>query len=990
MEDEDEAVAVGRKGPTATWMGTELAVDGSDSTSGATGPGPFGKLGLSVRTCRAVFRMGFVQPTPVQRRCIPAILRAEGDVVATAQTGSGKTAAFLLPMVERLSAHSKVVGARGLVVSPTRELAMQTGRVCLQALRGTDLQVCYLIGGMSMEKQFEHLAANPDILVVTPGRLVHHLEETKYSLDRVELAVFDEADKLFELGMESELTHILTAMERQSKQLVLMSATLPTSLVEFAKVRLVQPTFIQQDANRTLPDTLTLKFYYVRADDKTAALLWWLAEHKPQRATVLIFCATAHHVAFLAELINASNQAMSSKTKRGGRIGCVQVYGGLTQTERDESLKAFSNGKATVLLATDVAARGLDIKALDYVINFDFPCSAKLFVHRTGRTARQNLQGTAISFVTKDDLPYAVELLLFLGRKFGGTEAPISKEEKPAGVVAQASKDLNGTERIGGLPSDTIDIYREIVFNALNKDADIARLYRSMCAGHREYLRFRPSASKMSMRRAVELVQCFGGPQALAESVHADFIKSEKIKGTVVFADNDRIITGLDDIFKRKREAAPKTEIIEDKIATENGQVTRQLTAISTTQPDLTQFEDGSNEELIDLAKLRSFRPVADGKGSKELGVLPTSAVMNMRGILSSRLALREALLRTGNDSEEIEVQSRRTAAEEILLLGDTLEKAKISGSHKQERDLLGNSGSLDNDEAGDFYVKDKAALIKAGGGNVERSFAMEAELSLNARVSMECSALDLPDEKSGHIATGVSTLASGNKLQHVMKWNPRRKRYEVMAIDPTTRKVMKQKQKRKNDAGAAIDSNVNSGRGSRKKVSLYEKWVRESGKRIPRAGQEEDQTNRIRRRHEREAAAAAAQAVREEDGETAGVGPGVSWVDDLESYSRDSGLAEKIKRNVQLTHKEQRKVRRVMKLVKQPVTINGEKGGETRSLGQLRTLHAQQRKKAKIAKLKRMKRPQKKQSKAVFMAKKNIAIYKQNQMTKSFILRRK
>lgn len=226
--------------------------------------GPFHRLGLSERTCMAIRKLGFKLPTPIQRKCIPAILKGLGDVIATAATGSGKTAAFLLPLIEKLDAHSQTVGARGIVLSPTRELAIQTGEVCKKLIFGTDLRLCLLVGGMSMEKQFDHLANNPDILIATPGRLVHHMNEAGVKLTRIQMAVFDEADRLFEMGFEIELNTVLDELKLSSRQCVLMSATLPTRLVEFATLRFVNPQFVQLDIDKQLSDRLKMQFFYCR------------------------------------------------------------------------------------------------------------------------------------------------------------------------------------------------------------------------------------------------------------------------------------------------------------------------------------------------------------------------------------------------------------------------------------------------------------------------------------------------------------------------------------------------------------------------------------------------------------------------------------------------------------------------------------------------------------------------------------------------------
>merc|ERR1719428_1542801 len=195
-------------------------------------PGTFQGLGLGQATYKAVMRMGYKMPTPIQRKTIPAIIEGQ-DMVAMARTGSGKTAAFLLPTIERLGTHSVAVGVRAVVLSPTRELAMQTAKFFKQLTKFNDLRCCLLVGGQAMETQFEHLSSNPDVVIATPGRLMHHMLEAELSLSRVEMLVFDEADRLFELGFAEQLGKILEATP-VSRQVCLFSATLPSQLVSFS------------------------------------------------------------------------------------------------------------------------------------------------------------------------------------------------------------------------------------------------------------------------------------------------------------------------------------------------------------------------------------------------------------------------------------------------------------------------------------------------------------------------------------------------------------------------------------------------------------------------------------------------------------------------------------------------------------------------------------------------------------------------------------
>lgn len=240
-------------------------------------------------------RAGYKVPTPVQRKGIP-IAMAGHDIAAMARTGSGKTAAFLLPMIDKLQTHSMVrararsvvggptdsaraqTGVRGLVISPTRELALQTAKFAKQFSAHTDLTVCLLVGGASMETQFEALSRSPDIIIATPGRLVHHLMEvTDFRLSSVQVCVFDEADRLFELGLAAQLHQILARLPPE-RQTMLFSATMPEMLLEFARAGLRNPVVVRLDAESKISDLLQLNFFAVRSDEKPAALLHVLRE----------------------------------------------------------------------------------------------------------------------------------------------------------------------------------------------------------------------------------------------------------------------------------------------------------------------------------------------------------------------------------------------------------------------------------------------------------------------------------------------------------------------------------------------------------------------------------------------------------------------------------------------------------------------------------------------------------------------------------------
>lgn len=366
--------------------------------------GSFKTMNLFPNLMKAIIRKGFRQPTPIQRKSIGPLLEGR-DVVGMARTGSGKTAAFVLPMIQRLKAHSVKVGVRGLVLAPTRELALQTFLFIKAMTKFTDLRSIVLMGGDSFDEQFASLASNPDIIVASPGRLLHLCIETKYSLSTVEYVVFDEADRLFEMGFAEQL-HELLALMPSTRQTALFSATLPRSLVDFANAGLCNPLLIRLDADTKLSEDLRNVFLSVQTESKDSMLLYLLKNIiKTTEQLTIIFASTKHHVEYLQELLKSY----------GFKVG--YIYGSLDQEAREQAISNFRNGLWSILIVTDVAARGIDIPLLDNVINYDFPCKPKLFVHRVGRAARAGRSGTAYSLAAPDEIPYLLDLQLFLGQK---------------------------------------------------------------------------------------------------------------------------------------------------------------------------------------------------------------------------------------------------------------------------------------------------------------------------------------------------------------------------------------------------------------------------------------------------------------------------------------------------------------------------------------------------------------------------------------------
>lgn len=494
--------------------------------------GTFQCFGFSPKLLESIKIIGYSLPTPIQRKCFPSIL-AGRDVVAMARTGSGKTAGFVLPMIERLGcSHSQIVGIRGVILSPTRELALQTYRVVRKLACKTNLVVCALTGGSSLDRQFESLSGNPDIVVATPGRLFHHIIEAGLSLIAVKIIVLDEADRLFEMGLASQIEKILESIPK-NRQCVLVSATMPTALASFSKVMLNEPEVIQIDSDYILSETLKLTFLFVREDEKLASLLYLLRNTIPSHERAIIFCATKHHVDYIVKILESNNIIVS------------YIYGNMDQEARTMHLNTFRKNKSRALIVTDIAARGVDIPMIKYVINFDFPLSPKLFVHRTGRTARAGQHGRAFSLITSRDLPYTIDLCLFLGLKMttltskqttdssnyslnteNRVEAGIRDddvhEEGISFIKPTSLNDFHGESRLilAGFPDLTLEI--ESIERVLTENSEIERCRRSMESAYLLYLKTRTPSSKESLKRSRELLEKCGGVSKILMSIHPD------------------------------------------------------------------------------------------------------------------------------------------------------------------------------------------------------------------------------------------------------------------------------------------------------------------------------------------------------------------------------------------------------------------------------------------------------------------------------------
>ena len=344
--------------------------------------------------------MGYVDPTPIQLRAIPLVLTGR-DVIGSAQTGTGKTAAFALPMLSKLSHHAP--GPRALILEPTRELAAQVETAFRDYARFLpDLRISVVYGGVGYGRQNDELRAGADIVVATPGRLLDHLEQGTVRLDKVEFLVLDEADRMLDMGFLPDVRRILDKCPRQ-RHTALFSATIPPQIETLIQWAMHNPETVEIGARRSPAETVKHVIYPVADAQKTDLLLELLK--RVNYDSVIIFCRTKHGADRVAHTLKRANHAV-----------CV-LHSNRTQREREQALAGFRNGKYEVLVATDIAARGLDISNVSHVINYDVPQHPEDYIHRIGRTGRAEASGDAFTIMVAEDASHVFAIERFISQK---------------------------------------------------------------------------------------------------------------------------------------------------------------------------------------------------------------------------------------------------------------------------------------------------------------------------------------------------------------------------------------------------------------------------------------------------------------------------------------------------------------------------------------------------------------------------------------------
>ena len=739
--------------------------------------GGFQAMGLNSNLLKAITRKGFSVPTPIQRKTIPLVLDGK-DVVGMARTGSGKTAAFVVPMIEKLKGHSAKVGARALILSPSRELALQTLKVVKELGKGTGLKCVLLVGGDSLEEQFGFMSGNPDIIIATPGRFLHLKIEMGLDLSSIQHAVFDEADRLFEMGFATQLTEILHALP-QSRQTLLFSATLPKSLVEFARAGLQDPSLVRLDAESKVSPDLQNAFFGIKSAEKEGALLHILQDvikiptgqteaaikakeaakanskkrkrsefegvkprESPTQHSTIIFAATKHHVEYLANLLRLFGFAVSN------------AYGSLDQTARKMQVQDFRTGMTNIFVVTDVAARGIDIPVLANVINYDFPPQPKIFVHRVGRTARAGQRGWSYSLIKESDAPYLLDLQLFLSKSLV--------------LGSDDTHDVSYTDDIvaGSLVRDQLERHCEWIGKILEEDPDVQALRSVAMKGEKLYLRTRTAASSESAKRSKEITTSKGWV-----SVHPLF--AGESNNALVERDN-------------------------------------MLSRISTFRPQETVFEIGRKKgpsEAAEIVKRR--RETIESKRRK----LQERAAADGENILP----VRTAAFDVADDAEDTVSDADTQLPVTTNVDFDSPSESELEVTFSQPTNKQGrHSGSYKDPENFMSYTPNSISLAE------ERGYGVHSGQS-NFMQAAQGVSMDLANDDGAKAFTEPSRARG-------MRWDKKSKKYVVRANDEDGSKGAKLV---RGESGQKLAASFRSGR--------FDVW-RKANKveRLPRVGEQE------------------------------------------------------------------------------------------------------------------------------------------------------
>jgi ATP-dependent RNA helicase DDX54/DBP10 len=775
-------------------------------------------------------------PTPVQRKGLPVILTGS-DAVVMARTGSGKTAAFLIPILEKLLENSGHVRGkcRAVVLSPTRELSLQTLKVLNKLAHFCDIKSIGINGGEGMEAQFNAMASKPDVIVATPGRLAHHLSEIPdFDLAGVQIIVLDEADRLIEMGFASQIRQIASTLP-DNCQKVLLSATMPKILVEFTKSGFTtDPQVVRLDNEATVSDELRIAFVTCRSADKDAALLHVLGhiqrdqlENEVNRTGLtLIFAATRHHVEYISTLLAASG------------IDSTLIYGTLDQEARKANLAAFRSGKKSVLVVTDVAARGIDVPLIDHVIHYAFPPNAKLFVHRSGRAARAGRIGYCWGLVEPDEMPYMVDLHLFLGRRLSTNDNDADdssdKEESNYTLTEMTPEHVHYGCVPEAILNQEVENVRRIMESELtgSNQAESLRNLTKVCNNAmKQYRRSRPEASREGVRRAkailegerLETGQRAGGgsvaPHPLLRGMEKKDFEERKARGIVDVIHDSENLKKRQEFLLAMSTFRPKETVFE-AFGTGGGSGISVVSHIDKGRTSGSKKHD-SSAALTAMKHMRRQMRIAHDKGNT---LIVAGTIEEDKPTGSAETLVKQAKAIVVPDHKKTLSKAERKR----LKKGGDAPAAPVDSDSKKTKDKRGKDFRdeaffMDNDFSSNTAEAARARQIEA---------AMQPSATGNLK-GMHGAALRLEEAMIDIVGDEGSDLTSKQRL---MRWDKAKRKYvqssvgEELSGDSKTKKM-------RTESGQLVK------RDNAKLGELYEKWQKKTNRSIGRVGVFDDVT---------------------------------------------------------------------------------------------------------------------------------------------------
>jgi Superfamily II DNA and RNA helicases len=372
----------------------------------------FKELEIIEPILKALEEKGYENPTPIQEQAISPVLN-NNDLLGLAQTGTGKTAAFAIPIIQQLY-QNKIVGKKreikALVLTPTRELAIQIEECFSDYAKYTNLRHAVIFGGVNQKPQVDKLKQGVDILIATPGRLLDLVAQKHITLNHIRHFVLDEADRMLDMGFIHDIRRLLPLLPKR-KQTLFFSATMPDAISKLSKTILYKPVKVEVAPVSSVVDIIEQRLYFVEKPQKSELLINILGKEKEK--AVLVFSRTKHGADKIARVLN----------KKG--IGCEAIHGNKSQNARQRALTNFKSGKTRVIIATDIAARGIDIVNLELVINYDLPDVPETYVHRIGRTGRAGHSGTALTFCSSEEYPMVKDIQKLTGKKLNTAAIPV-------------------------------------------------------------------------------------------------------------------------------------------------------------------------------------------------------------------------------------------------------------------------------------------------------------------------------------------------------------------------------------------------------------------------------------------------------------------------------------------------------------------------------------------------------------------------------------